>query len=113
MLPARSRLRDRTLLTTTVRRGNRAGRRLLVVHYLPAPKDSDASARVAFAVSAAVGGSVVRHRVIRRLRHIVATQLTELPAGSTMVVRALPASARATSADLERDLAALVPRVVG
>ncbi len=57
-------------------------------------------------VSRAVGGSVVRHRVARRLRHLVAPRLAELPADAMLVVRALPPAAAATSAELAEDLEA-------
>ncbi len=60
--------------------------------------------RVGFVVSKAVGNSVVRHRVSRRLRHLVRDRLDRLPPGSALVVRALPASADATSAQLGGDL---------
>jgi ribonuclease P protein component len=55
-------------------------------------------------VSKAVGGSVVRHRVSRRLRHLLAPRLDGLPAGAMVVVRALPPAAEATSAELGVDL---------
>lgn len=60
--------------------------------------------RAGFVVSKAVGGSVVRHRVSRRLRHLVAARLGSLPRGSLLVVRALPPAAAATSAELGADL---------
>ena len=44
-------------------------------------------------VSKAVGGAVVRNRVKRRLRHLVAAELRELETPIDLVVRALPASA--------------------
>jgi ribonuclease P protein component len=47
---------------------------------------------------------VVRHRVTRRLRHLVAARLDTLPAGSMLVVRALPPAATASSAELAADL---------
>lgn len=56
-----------------------------------------------FVVSRAVGNSVVRHRVTRRLRHIVRDLLSERELGN-LVVRALPAAADATSDELRRDL---------
>lgn len=117
MLSAQFRLRDRTLLASTVKRGTRAGRRYVVVHFLPADKVKDTAnaeqttPRVAFAVSRSVGGSVVRHRVTRRLRHVVSDLVGDMPAGCTMVIRALPAAANATSADLADDLRALLPRL--
>jgi len=63
-------------------------------------------------VSKAVGNSVVRHAVVRRLRHLVAPRLTQLPAGSRLVVRALPASATASSDALAEDLDAALRRVL-
>ena len=118
MLPVRARLRDRQLLASTVRRGTSARRRNLVVHYLrPTPAataaDMPVQGRVAFAVSRAVGGSVVRHRVVRKLRPLMVERLDQLPEGSTTVVRALPRSATATSAELAADLNSLLPQVIG
>jgi ribonuclease P protein component len=63
-------------------------------------------------VSKAVGGSVVRHAVARRLRHVVAPRLERLPAGSRLVVRALPASATASSQALADDLDAALDRAL-
>ena len=60
--------------------------------------------RAGFVVSAKVGNAVVRHRVTRRLRPLVRQELTGLPAGTDLVVRALPAAATASSSDLGRDL---------
>jgi ribonuclease P protein component len=65
---------------------------------------SDGVPRAGLVVSKAVGGSVVRHRVSRRLRHLLAPRLGELPAGAMVVVRALPPAADATSAELGDDL---------
>jgi len=59
---------------------------------------------VGFAVSRAVGSSVVRHRVQRRLRHLMRDELEGLHHGSRVVVRALPPAATATSAELAADL---------
>ena len=61
--------------------------------------------RAGFVVSGKVGNAVVRHRITRRLRPLVREQLAALPAGTDLVVRALPAAAAgASSADLGRDL---------
>ncbi|MGH3980149.1 MAG: ribonuclease P protein component, partial [Pseudonocardiaceae bacterium] len=66
MLPAASRLTRREDFTTALRRGRRTSQGSLVV-YLAGSCHPD-RARVGFVVSRAVGGSVVRHRVQRRLR---------------------------------------------
>ena len=72
--------------------------------------ETSAPSRAGFVVSKAVGGAVVRNKVRRRLRHLVRERLVELPAGTTLVVRALPAAADATytrlGADLDAALAA-------
>jgi ribonuclease P protein component len=59
---------------------------------------------VGFVVGRAVGNSVVRHRVSRRLRAEVAARLDVLPASSSTVVRALPSASECDSATLARDL---------
>ena len=66
-----------------------------------------------FIVSRAVGGSVVRHRVLRRLRHLMAARLESLPAGSRLVIRAFPTAATASSAALSTALDASLRGVLG
>ena len=110
VLPARSRLTDRDDFTTVVRRGRRSGRTLVVMHVLLPEAGSSVdgavvgSSQVGLVVSKAVGGSVVRHRVARRLRHLMRDRLVDAPEGSRIVVRALPASAKADSTSLGADL---------
>lgn len=58
-----------------------------------------------FTVSKAVGGSVVRHRVVRRLREAVRPLLAGLPAGSSVVIRALPAAAETSVGELQAQIA--------
>jgi ribonuclease P protein component len=93
-----------------VRRGRRESSRTLVVHAIAAPPDGPA--RVGIVVSKAVGNSVVRHRVQRRLRHAVKGHLPRL-GSSLVVVRALPPAAGAGFADLERDLQRCLAPVEG
>lgn len=105
MLPPAHRLRSSADFTEVVRRGRRAGRPLLAVHLLPAGSDGEPSPpRAGLVVSKAVGGSVVRHRTARRLRHLLRDRLGALPPGSRLVVRAAPAAGSASSAALGRDL---------
>jgi ribonuclease P protein component len=68
---------------------------------------------VGFVVGKAVGGSVVRHRVARRLRAQVAGRLAALPAGSGTVVRALPGAAEANSQQLGTGLDRALSRLAG
>ena len=74
--------------------------------------DEDAeSSEVGFVVSKAVGNSVVRNRVKRRLRHLTREHLEELPGRGVLVVRANPAAAGATHPALDADLAKALHRL--
>ncbi len=95
-----------------MRRGRRGRSALLVVHLDDRPEAVTAplgAAAVGYVVSRTVGTAVVRNRVRRRLRHLVAARTSELPENARFVVRALPASAGASSARLAAALdAALI-----
>jgi ribonuclease P protein component len=126
VLPEPYRLHHRADFSRTVRRGQRVGRRDLVVHVLlpdeprgvAVPEDlSDrihpdrpaariGGPRFGLIVSKAVGTAVVRHRVARRLRHICAGLVADLPPAVDIVIRALPGAADAPSAELDRQLRA-------
>ncbi|WP_084495391.1 ribonuclease P protein component [Nocardia shimofusensis] len=128
MLPEPYRLHHRADFSRTVRRGQRIGRRDLVVHAFVHSYDwaraddglADATIsrdpvaagslvrvggpRFGLIVSKAVGSAVVRHRVARRLRHMCATIVDELPADTDVVIRALPGAATADQAELARQV---------
>ena len=110
MLPRHARLTRSAEFTDVVRNGRRAGRPLLTVH-------ADLAAvpgrppRAGLVVGRAVGGSVVRSRTSRRLRHLLRPRLTSLPDGARLVVRAAPAAATASSAELGSDLDAALRRL--
>ncbi len=109
MLPAAHRLTESESFRGAVRSGRRAGSATLVVHLDHQPSAS--VPRVGFVVSRAVGNSVTRNRVQRRLRHLAREQLSSLPPTAVLVVRALPAAAGATSAELRTDLVRCLQRV--
>jgi len=71
-----------------------------------APSSPSAPARFGFVVSKAVGNSVVRHRVQRRLRAIAAEGIREGLNGAEVVVRARSAAATAPFAELRTELLA-------
>ena len=120
MLSAAHRLRRSSDFAAVIRGGRRAGRGAVVVHLRistpvasgpveskPVPAgEAEASAppRAGFVVSKAVGDAVCRNTVRRRLRHLVRDRITDLPAGATLVVRALPAAAAASYERLAVDL---------
>ena len=116
LLSAAARLTRREDFETAVRQGRRAACGSIVVHLARAGAGGAAALvgpRVGFVVGRAVGGSVVRHRVQRRLRHLMRGRLASLPAGALVVVRALPASAGASSAALGDDLDGALRRLIG
>jgi ribonuclease P protein component len=103
-------MRRRAEFTATVRHGGRAATPLLVGHL--APPSGESAPRVGFVVGRAVGGAVERNRVRRRLRHLVRARFERLPAGSTLVLRATPAAASATSTRLAVDLDRVLDRLL-
>jgi ribonuclease P protein component len=98
--------------TDAVRRGARSGARRLVVHLRPGTETDITptsgrevhAALVGFVVPKAVGNAVRRNEVKRRLRALMSQRVDLLEGGTGVVVRALPAAAGASSAELARDL---------
>lgn len=117
MLAPAQRLTTAEQFRRVVRRGRRGGATHVVLHLLladgpDAAVERDAPVRAGFVVSKAVGGSVVRNRVKRRLRHLVRERLTLLPPGAMLVVRALPPASEAGSAQLAGDLDRVLTKVL-
>ncbi len=79
----------------------------------PGPAVRRGGPRFGLIVSKAVGTAVVRHRVARRLRHICAPLIAELPADTDIVIRALPGAAAASSAELDQQLRAALRKLSG
>ena len=88
----------------------------MVLHLLPerpGPSPEGPGPRAGFVVGKAVGNSVVRHRVTRRLRAVVREELHRIPPTGDLVVRARPEAADATSERLRADLVSGLDRVLG
>ena len=109
MLSQAHRLTDPDSFRVAVRQGHRAGTPRMVVHLWHG--DGSGPARVGFVVSKAVGPAVVRNHVKRRLRHLARETLRDLPGSAVLVVRANPAAASATYAELGADLDRCLQRV--
>lgn len=108
MLSRSARLHDSADFRRVTRSGIRSGRPTLVVH---AVSGSGPYSRVGFVVSKAVGGAVVRNRVKRRLRHLVARELGATALPRDVVVRALPGAATAP-ARVQADLSSAWAQVM-
>ena len=69
------------------------------------------AARFGFIISKQVGGAVVRNTVRRRLKAVCAEALADVPEGTDVVIRALPASATATFSELNADVMRCLSRL--
>lgn len=90
-----------------MRRGRRSGNETVVVYLA---LTGDAQRMAGLAVSRTVGGAVIRNQVKRRLRAILAEILPTLPAGTRIVVRALPPAASASFDELRSAVADAMSR---
>lgn len=119
MLPAQYRMRRSADFGATVKHGRRAVQPAVIV-YSRVARDrradqsdgsvidaaTETSPRVGLIIAKSVGSAVDRHRVARRLRHVARDVLAELEPRERLVIRALPGSNSATSADLGGQLRA-------
>jgi ribonuclease P protein component len=115
VLPRQSRMRRPEEFRGAIRTGRRAGGPVLAGHLLLPPDAgvrSGEPAKVGFVVSRAVGSAVVRNRVKRRLRELMRGRLASLPSGCMLVLRAHPAAAGASQADLAADLDLVIGRLM-
>ena len=109
MLPKAARMTRSADFSRTIRSGIRVWRPTIVLH---ADRSSSDRVLIGFVVSKAVGNAVTRNRVKRRLRHLAARRIPTTPAGTDLVVRALPRSATAP-AELATDLPSAWSSAVG
>ncbi len=90
MLPKNARL----TLSTEFARATKSGTRVTSEHFVgylyinPASEENN-QPKFGLIINKSVGGSVVRHTLARKLRHAAAPQLSKLPNGSLLVIRAL------------------------
>ena len=106
MLPAKNRLRTSKDFALTTKTGVRATSLSLVV-YLRANTNGSSAPQIGLIVNKSVGGSVVRHRVSRQLRHLISAQIQTLPLNSQLVIRVLR-----NQPNFEAELSDLVPKVI-
>ena len=88
MLPKNNRLRSGVDFNLVTKTGARFTSDNLVIYALPNTSNQN---QVGFIVNRAVGGSVSRHLVSRKLRHNFANQLPNLKTNLKLVVRVLKA----------------------
>ncbi len=79
------------------------------VGYLYIDATSVEPARAGLIISKSVGGSVMRHRLARKIRHCLRDHYALLPAGSLLVIRGLNKSA---TADCQKEINEIVNHLV-
>ena len=92
----------------TVRTGRKISSPNAVVYSIS--RSGGEPTRFGFIVSKAVGNSVIRHRVTRRLRAVGFSILADIPGSRDVIVRALPGSIEADWATLRSEIADAIAR---
>ncbi len=99
MLPKNARITTPADFSRITKSGIRATTESFVgyLYIQPAPKDPQS--RAGLIVGKSAGGSVQRHRLSRKLRHLIAPELSKFPEGSLLVIRALAQKSDAASTE--------------
>lgn len=93
MLPKNARLTDSNDFSRATKSGLRVSTQNFIGYlYL---HNNENQTRAGIIISKSAGGSVVRHLVSRKVRHILAKEISNLPANSLLVIRALNGAANA------------------
>lgn len=108
MLARPNRLTRGAEYKAVVRRGRRCAAANTVVYVLPS--SDGGTTRFGFIVSKQVGSAVVRNTVRRRLKDLCARELSGFPTGADVVIRALPAAATASFAQLHTEVSRCLQR---
>ena len=114
MLPKNARL----TASEDFARTTKSGIRVTVenfVGYLYITPASESGAKCGLIINKTVGGSVVRHALARKVRHALAAEVTKLPAGSLLVVRALSqkkSTAMVITNNISADIESLVNKLL-
>ena len=122
MLPASNRLRSSSDFARTTKVGHRATSQSLILYGTVPGATSDVKTpaqsegpKVGLIISKAVGGSVVRHRIARQLRHLIKDELAQFPTSAQIVIRVLRAQESYSSevSELARKLAQKISATSG
>jgi ribonuclease P protein component len=107
VLPKNARLTDSNEFSRATKSGLRVSTQNFIGYlYL---NNNENPTRAGIIVSKNVGGSVVRHLVSRKTRHILAAELKHLPVHSLLVIRALNGAAKAKS---QEEISLIVSKLV-
>lgn len=111
MLAQKNRLRKASEFALAVKGKRVSGENFLF--YVSSPLSGDQSGtpvKVGLIVGKNVGGSVIRHRVSRQIRHAIAPHLSKFPNGSLLLFRALPGAAKGVDQNVTGEISNLVEK---
>ena len=107
MLPKNARLTDSNDFSRATKSGLRVSTQNFIGYlYL---NNNDNQTRAGIIISKSVGGSVVRHLVSRKVRHILTKEINNLPANSLLVIRALNG---AVNAKYQEEISLIVAKLI-
>ena len=109
MLPVDARLTQSSDFALATKSGIRVTTQHFVGYLYISPVTNEASAKCGLIISKAVGGSVKRHRVARKVRHAITPLIPSLPTGSLLVIRALGQDG---DSNLETEISELITKLI-
>jgi ribonuclease P protein component len=110
VLPKKARLTTSEDFAKATKSGLRLSSEHLVGYLFISPTTNEiAVAKCGLIINKSVGGSVMRHRIARQIRHDVAPMMETLPANSLLVIRVLKSSPKFTD-ELSQLVAGLISR---
>ncbi|MCX6447551.1 MAG: ribonuclease P protein component [Actinobacteria bacterium] len=89
MLPKNARLTVSADFTRATKSGTRVTTENFVGYLYISPVTNHDLPKCGLIINKSVGGSVTRHALARKVRHAISPQLSKLPTGSLLVIRAL------------------------
>lgn len=89
MLPKNARLTISADFARATKSGTRVTTENFVGYLYKSPVTNHDHPKCGLIINKSVGGSVARHSLARKVRHAAAPQLSKLPTGSLLVIRAL------------------------
>ena len=89
MLPKNARLTVSADFARATKSGTRVTTENFVGYLYISPVTNHDLPKCGLIINKSVGGSVTRHALARKVRHAISPQLSKLPTGSLLVIRAL------------------------
>lgn len=89
MLPKNARLIVSADFARATKSGTRVTTENFVGYLYISPVTNNDHPKCGLIINKAIGGSVARHKLARKIRHAIAPELNKLPTGSLLVIRAL------------------------